>query len=79
MYGRFGSTATQNSAPAIVKESKNIYTNICIKFDKIPSKWKISNNELCNSIQSPSGEPTQIGTGTTTTTPQGHDADLNDF
>ena len=70
--------ATEKSAPAIVKESKNVYDKICITFDKIPSKWKIKDNTLCNRVEVSSGEPTQFTQGQQVKT-QGTDADLNDF
>mgnify|MGYP001574392368 FL=1 len=43
-FGRFGTNA-------IVQESTNLYDKICIKFDKIPLKWKIKDNTLCNKIE----------------------------
>ena len=77
-FGRFGSTKTEKSEPAIVKESKNVYDKICITFDRIPSRWKIENNRLCNKIEQSSGEPTPFTRGQQSQ-PQGTDADLNDF
>ncbi|MBI2654971.1 hypothetical protein HYX06_00920 [Candidatus Woesearchaeota archaeon] len=71
-FGRMGSNA-------IVKETKGEYAKICITFDKIPLKWKIKNNELCNTIQAASGEPTTLKTQAQRQSRQGSDADMNDW
>ncbi|HLD86514.1 MAG TPA: hypothetical protein VJB12_00460, partial [Candidatus Nanoarchaeia archaeon] len=45
---------------SIVKESTNYYTQICVIFDQVPYKWRISNNELCNYIMVNSGAATCV-------------------
>ena len=67
-FGRFGTNA-------IVKESKSIYDKICIEFDKVPLKWKIKDNVLCNKIEISEGLPTVIQQRTTAQ--QGTNADMN--
>jgi len=56
---------------AIVQESANLYSEICMTFDKIPFKWKLSDNELCNTIQESSGQPSIISTPAAATTTSG--------
>jgi len=52
-YGKAGKDA-------VVQDSKVLYSQICIRFDKVPLKWKISNKELCNTIQESTEEPTKL-------------------
>ena len=51
-----GSSFSRIGKSAIVQESFFLYDKICLKFDKIPSRWKLDDNELCNKIQESSGE-----------------------
>ena len=68
-FGRFGTNA-------IVQESKSQYDKICIKFDKIPLKWKIQDNILCNKIEDNTyAQPTALQQRNTAQ--QGTNADLN--
>ena len=64
---------------AIVKETKILYTDICLTFDKIPLKWKLKTKDdgkyiLCNKIQESPAEPTKLKEQS-----QGTDEELNDF
>ncbi len=73
-FGRVGSSA-------IVQDSNFLYREVCITFDKVPFKWSIDGNELCNSIIEGSGEPTPLSgkpssSGTGSTSPGN---DINDF
>ncbi len=52
-----GSSFGKSGSNAIVQDSKALYRRICIKFDEVPSRWKLDDNELCNSIQETSTEP----------------------
>ncbi len=75
-----GSTFGRAGSNAIVQESSVFYNQVCIKFDKIPLRWKLDNNELCNTIQESKGEPTPLTTPSTTTAPAGtRESDINDF
>ena len=70
-FGRFGNNA-------IVQESKNVYDKICIKFDKIPLKWKIKDNTLCNKIEDNTyAQPTALQQKSTAQ--QGTNANMNDW
>lgn len=83
-----GSQLGRAGRNAIVQESKALYTEVCIKFDDIPLKWKLDNKELCNTIVESSGEAATAtataaaatagsqGSGTAGTTGEG---DINDF
>lgn len=55
-----GSTFSRTGTSAIVKESAAFYTQVCLHFDNVPSRWKISNNEICNTIQSSSSAPSSL-------------------
>ena len=72
-FGRVGSNA-------IVQDSNFLYTEVCITFDQIPLRWKLDNNELCNTIQESSSTPTSIsqsqGGGATS---GGGGSSINDF
>ena len=74
-----GSTFGKAGKNAIVKESKTLYNQICIRFDKIPLKWKIKDKELCNIIQESTGEPTIISTATTGNGAKAAEPEINDF
>ena len=70
-FGRFGNNA-------IVQESKTVYDKICIKFDKIPLKWKINNNILCNRIEDNTyAQPTALQQRNAAQ--QGSNADMNNW
>jgi len=41
---------------AIVQYSNSRYDKICIKFELVPSKWILTeNNMICNTIEAPAG------------------------
>mgnify|MGYP001589390674 CR=1 FL=1 len=69
-FGRFGKDA-------IVKESISVYDKICIKFDKIPLKWKIKDNTLCNKIDDSLIQPTAVKQRGTAQ--QGTNTDMNNW
>ena len=73
-FGRVGSNA-------IVQDSSTVFNQVCLKFDKIPLRWKIENKEICNTIQESSGAPTTIATTTIATTTAGGaaESEINDF
>ena len=48
---------------AIVKESSALYNQVCLHFDEVPYRWKISGHEICNTIQQSGGAPTGLGGG----------------
>ena len=79
-----GSTFGRIGRNAIAKSSTAFYNEICLTFDQVPFRWKISNNEICNTIVESSGAPTAVSSGgaTTTTTSGGGggaEGELNDF
>ena len=75
-----GTIFSKTGKNAIVKESSNIFNQVCITFDEIPLRWKLNDKQLCNKIQESAGTPTTIETpptsGTTTNNPQD---EINDF
>ncbi len=72
-FGRIGKSA-------IVKESRFLYDKICITFDKIPSRWKLDDNELCNKIQESSGEAATLASLNAATAGGGGRSDeIDDF
>ena len=77
-----GSTFSRTGRNAIVQDSNAIFTQVCIRFNEIPLRWKLDDNELCNSIVEAAGEAAPLGATTTTTAPSsGGDTtgDINDF
>lgn len=60
-----GSTVKKSGSSSIVQDSSFYYNQVCIQFDQVPYKWKISDNELCNTIQS-AGGATSLSPGTGT-------------
>jgi|GEM_PF-6077060 hypothetical protein len=78
-----GSSFGRAGRNAIVKESKVFYNEVCLTFDNVPFRWKVSNNEICNSIVESSGAPTAVSTATTTTTTTSGggtvEGEINDF
>ena len=38
----------------------DFYDRICIRFDQVPNKWTLKNNELCNLIKKPRNHPSSI-------------------
>ncbi|MBI2559092.1 hypothetical protein HYW20_07260 [Candidatus Woesearchaeota archaeon] len=73
-FGRVGSSA-------IVQDSNFLYSKVCITFDKVPFKWSIDGNELCNKIIEGSGEAIPISAKTSGTGGGGSSPgnDINDF
>ncbi len=71
-FGKMGATA-------IVKETKNYYSRICLKFSEIPSTWKVDDNEICNVIVESAGEPTTIQTQQQQQAQQSTEGELEDF
>ena len=76
-----GSSFGRTGRNAIVQDSKAFFNEVCLTFDKVPFRWKVSNNEICNTIVESSGAPTTVSTtATTTTAPSGTaEGDINDF
>ncbi len=74
-----GSSFGKSGRNAIVKESIALYSQICIRFDKTPLRWKLDDKELCNKIQESSEEPTKIETPETKAQKKAAEAELNDF
>lgn len=74
-----GSSFGRVGRNAIAQDSTIFYNQVCLKFDKIPLKWKIDDKELCNTIQESAGTPTSVGAATTTTSGGGGTGDINDF
>ena len=78
-----GSSFSRIGRNAIVQDSTAVYNKVCIRFDRIPLKWKLDGKELCNKIQESSGSATAVSsTGTTTSTSGGGGTptgDVNDF
>lgn len=74
-----GTSFGKSGKNAIVKYSGTFYSQVCIRFDKVPEKWKIKDKLLCNVIQESSEEPTTIkvpaapGSGSSPAT------EINDF
>lgn len=74
-FGRIGRNA-------IVQDSTAFYNEICLTFDKTPLRWKVSNNEVCNTIVESSGTPTTVAATASAASSQGSgavDGDINDF
>ncbi len=76
-----GSSFGRTGRGAIVQSSKSLFSQICITFDQLPLRWKLDNNELCNTIVQSSGVPTPIGSSTASTSTAGTDStgEINDF
>ncbi len=78
-----GSTFGKLGSSAIVKFSPNLFSEVCLTFDKIPLRWKISGNELCNTIVEASGSPTQLQksqqNAKSATSTGAKEGELNDF
>ena len=75
-----GSSFGRTGRNAIAKSSTAYYSQVCLKFDNTPSRWKISDNEICNSIVQSSGVPTSVtSTSTTATTSGGGGAAEGEF
>ncbi len=76
-----GSSFGRTGRSAIVQDSTTFFNEVCLTFDKVPFRWKVSNNEICNVIVESSGAPTPISTTATTTTASSGTAegDINDF
>ncbi len=75
-----GSTFGRTGSNAIVQDSSTFFNQVCLKFDKIPFRWKISDKEICNAIVESSTTPTTITTTTTTTTTgTAPESEINDF
>ena len=75
-----GSQVKRSGTSAIVKDSKNFYSEVCLTFDEVPLRWKISGDELCNTIVESGSAPSVVG-GTSPSSPQpsGSGGELNDF
>jgi hypothetical protein len=63
---------------AIVQDSNTKYTTICLVFDEVPYRWRLSGKELCAPIPEGAGTPTSVATstatsGTTPSTPEVND------
>ena len=69
---------------SIVKQSTTYYSQICILFDEAPYKWRISGNELCNTIvlnaggasgfaSSPSASTSSAGSSSSTSSGETND------
>lgn len=54
-----GSSFGRTGKNAIVQDSNALYEQVCLTFDEIPFRWKLDNNELCNTIQESSSEKGQ--------------------
>ena len=63
-----GSSFGRTGRNAIAKSSTSFYNEICLTFDKVPFRWKVSNNEICNTIVGSSGAATTISASTATST-----------
>ncbi|GEM_PF-2604318 len=74
-----GSSFGKSGKDAIVKASNTLYSQVCIRFDKIPAKWKIKDKELCNNIQASSEEPAIIKTASSTSSAKPSAGDMNDI
>ncbi len=77
-----GSSFGRTGRNAIVQDSKAFFNEVCLTFDKVPFRWKVSNNEICNVIVESSGAATSVSTTATTTAGGGGGAvegDVNDF
>ena len=75
-----GETFGKTGKDAIVKESRVIYDTVCLQFDKLPSRWKLDNNELCNKIVESSIDPLELDEGSSDSGSSGDSGgDLNDF
>ena len=74
-----GSSFSRIGKSAIMKESFFLYDKICIKFDKIPSRWKLDDNELCNKIQESAGEATTLASLKAETAGGGRSDEINDI
>jgi len=55
-----GSTFGKVGINAIARRSKIFYNEICLTFDNTPLRWKVTGNQICNTIQESSGEPTTV-------------------
>lgn len=75
-----GSQIKRSGTSAIVKDSRNFYSEVCLTFDEVPLRWKISGDELCNTIVESGSEPSALG-GSSPSSPQpsGSGGELNDF
>ena len=51
-----GSTFSRTGKDAIVQESPVFYSQVCIRFDEIPLRWKLDDKELCNTIVESTGQ-----------------------
>lgn len=74
-----GSVFSKTGTNAIVQDSTTLYTEVCLTFDQIPLRWKISDNEICNEIVQSSGEATTVTTAAATTTTGTSTSGINDF
>ncbi|MEK6808736.1 MAG: hypothetical protein AABY14_03555, partial [Nanoarchaeota archaeon] len=79
-----GSSFGRTGRNAIAQDSTAFYNEICLTFDQVPFRWKVSNNEICNTIVESSGAPTSVSTATATSTASSGgsgtaEGDINDF
>ncbi|MBI2654003.1 hypothetical protein HYX02_04285 [Candidatus Woesearchaeota archaeon] len=75
-----GSVLRKSGRDAIVQESKALFSEVCLTFDKKPERWKLGGNELCNKVVESSGEPADLPAPATTSTIGGNaTTEITDF
>ena len=63
---------------AYVQYSEFYYDKVCIKFDDVPSSWSLDGDEVCNTMQIPSGQAESVQ-GSSTTQQQSTTTSGGDF